>query len=85
MKQGNNASAESVRARILNESRKLGVAHDLLIRRYVFERFPRQNGQIGMARSHGAERRHGACGSHAHAIRPRSSMSASLIVQLPWI
>jgi hypothetical protein len=39
MKQGNNASAESVRARILNESRKLGVAHDLLIRRYVFERF----------------------------------------------
>ncbi|MCC8973198.1 hypothetical protein [Bradyrhizobium brasilense] len=35
----NNASAESVRTCILNESRKLGISHELLMRRYVFERF----------------------------------------------
>jgi len=34
-----NTSAPSVLQRILNESRKLGVTHELLTRRYVFERF----------------------------------------------
>ncbi len=33
------ALADSTRQRILNESRKLGISHELLTRRYVFERF----------------------------------------------
>lgn len=33
------ALAASTRQRILNESRKLGISHELLTRRYVFERF----------------------------------------------
>jgi hypothetical protein len=34
-----NSSAASVLARIQNEARMLGVSHELLMRRYVFERF----------------------------------------------
>jgi len=33
------ALADSTRQRIYNESRKLGISHELLTRRYVFERF----------------------------------------------
>jgi hypothetical protein len=34
-----NSSAASVLARIQNEARALSVSHELLMRRYVFERF----------------------------------------------